>query len=677
MASEKLTKAEQKRLTELRKLIKHHRELYHEADAPELSDEAYDSLVRELQTLEGTTDETIGSEATLVGGAPAIAFSKVTHEVRQWSFSNVFTLAELQEWSERIYRFLDTTSKETKVTYVAEHKIDGLKLVLRYERGEMKQAATRGDGVTGEDVTHTALTIKDIPHKLAKPVDLICVGEVWLSGKEFERINKERAAAGEALFANPRNAAAGSLRQLDPKVAAARKLSMFVYDIDKLVVYDTGVRVPTTQMEELTLLNKLGLTVNANFKLGNNIDEIETYYQAWIPKRHDLPYGVDGVVVKVNEVKLQQGLGYTAKSPRFGVAYKFPAEQATTVIEDIALQVGRTGVVTPVAHLRPVLIDGSTVSRATLHNEDQIKRLDVRVGDTVVLQKAGDVIPEILSVITELRPEGTKPYKFPKRVAGCGGDGAIERIPGEVAYRCVALDSDHLYRHRLYYFVSKGALNVDGVGPRIIDLLLDEGLVSSYADLFTLEVGDLKDLPGFKEKAAQNVITALKAAAKVPLHRLLIGLSIDQVGEETARLLAEHFGSLQALREAQPEAIAAVYGVGETVAESLSQWFSEPKNIAMLDELLPHLEIINPVRVTTKSPLSGKTLVFTGTLPTLGRDEAKDLARRHGAKISSSVSKKTDYVILGEEAGSKAETAKQLGVEIIDEETFLRLLGAS
>lgn len=671
----KKTIVDKQRMKKLRELISYHQKRYHTDDSPEISDEAYDSLVRELRELEGVTDESELSVTNAVGSAPSTAFTKVKHPVRQWSLGNVFTNLELTDWESRLRRHLEAQDiKTSKIAYVVEHKLDGLKVVLQYENGILARAATRGDGVIGEDVTHTASVIKDIPHTLKKPVSLSCVGEVWLSEKEFNRINTERKIAGEPLFANPRNAAAGSLRQLDPEVTRKRRLSFTAYDLDAIDSLSTGVAYPVTQMEELKLLKSLGFNTNENNRLVKSIDEVISYYNLWKDKHKTLSYGVDGVVIKVNDIKLQTQLGYTAKSPRFGIAYKFPAEQATTVVEDIHLQVGRTGVITPVAHLSPTLIAGSTVSRATLHNEDQIKRLDVRIGDTVILQKAGDVIPEIVEVVMPLRPDTAKPFRFPKKVNDCGGDGSIERIPGESAYRCVTLESDFLHSQRLYYFVSKQALNIDGVGPRIIDQLLDEGLIAHAHDLFTLEVGDLKDLPGFKEKAAQNVIEAISKASAVQLHRLLIGLSIEHVGEETARLIAENCGSLENVQKATVEELSAIYGVGEVVAESLVNWMKDKKNQQLLFQLTPYLKIINPKRVATSTPLTGKSVVFTGTLLELTRDEAKDMARRAGAQVVSSVSKKTDYVVAGTEAGSKATKAEELGVNIISESDFLDLV---
>lgn len=662
------------RIEKLRELVTYHQRRYHEEDAPEISDEAYDSLVRELRELEGVGEEGV-SVANQVGGAPSEAFSKVTHKVRQWSLNNVFDLEELQDWEDQIKRRLREEDITDTLTYDVGHKLDGLKVVLTYKDGKLIRAATRGNGVIGEDVTHTARTIEEIPDKLAEPVDLTCVGEVMLSEVEFKRLNKEREKLEQPLFANPRNAAAGSLRQLDPTVTASRRLSIVVYDLDSLDVKGTGLDEPTTQEEEIQLLKKLGFPIGEHTLLAQSISDIAKYYEKWKAKRSSLAYSVDGIVVKVNDLTLQKRLGYTAKAPRFAIAFKFPAEQSTTVVLDIVLQVGRTGVVTPVAHLIPTRIAGSVVSRATLHNEDQIKRLDVRVGDTVILQKAGDVIPEIVSVVKELRPDNSKSYRFPKRVEGCGGDGSIERIPGESAYRCATLDSDFIYRRRLYHFASKTALNIDGVGPRIIDVLLDEGLIKTPADLFTLKVGDLEGLPGFKVQAAKNVIGAVSVASEVELYRLLVAVSIPNIGEETARLVADYCGSLTKVQSASDEELAAIHGVGDVVAESLVSWMKDKKNQALLSELLPHLNIKNPSkRKSATGALSKKTVVFTGALSSLSRDEAKSLARASGAHIASSVSRKTDFVVMGEEAGSKAAAAEALGVTVLDEAQFLKMV---
>ena len=672
----KKTTANQDYLNKLRAVVEYHRHLYHSKDAPEISDEAYDALVRELAELELKLEGKVSKVTEAVGGEINNAFAKVRHQVRQWSFDNVFDLAELTAWEERLFRYVEKAgSPQTAIAYVAEHKIDGLKLVIEYKNGELVRAATRGDGEVGEDVTHTARTITDLPERLPKAVDLLCVGEVWLSKKEFAKLNEREVAAGEAPFANPRNAAAGTLRQLDPKVAAERNLSLYVYDIDGFAAGATAITPATSQVEELKLLRDLGLPVNPHFKLCKNLKEAQSYYDEWKVKADDLPYGVDGVVYKANEVSVQEVAGYTAKSPRFGIAYKFPAVETTTVVEAIDLQVGRTGVITPVAHLRAVLVDGSTVTRATLHNEDQIARLDVRVGDTIIIRKAGDVIPEVVSVILPLRPEGTKPYRFPKKVLLCGGDGSIERVPGEAAYRCVSLDSDFLRRQKMYYFVSKNALNIDGVGPKIIDALLDNMLITDVVDLFTLVPEDLLALPGFKEKSANNVVEAIGRAKSVPLSRLLVGLSIEHVGEETARLLARELVTIEAVKKASAETLEAIMGVGEIVAASLLAWQQNPHEQDLLKRLLGYIEVLEESEVAG-TKLAGLSFVFTGTLPTLSRGDAEALARSEGGVVASSVSKKTSYVVAGTEAGSKLATAEKLGVKVINEKEFLALIAS-
>ncbi|MCA9363681.1 NAD-dependent DNA ligase LigA [Candidatus Kaiserbacteria bacterium] len=667
-----------KRVVELTKEINRHRYLYYTQDAPEISDEAYDSLLRELTTLERDYPSLKQAQTPTesVGDRVQEAFTKVTHTVRQWSFDNIFSDEELIEWDERVRKLLEKGGYNRDVAYVCEHKIDGLKVILEYEKGVLTRAATRGDGVIGENVTHTARTIADIPTTLRARATLTVVGEAWLGEKEFARINTERAKNGEALFANPRNAAAGSLRQLDPAVTKRRKLSFFAYDIDACEDTGTGGGQPTSQYDELALLTKLGFVVNPEHILACSLDEVRKFYTRWAKRKGKTPFGMDGIVLKINDIAAQRLLGHTAKSPRFGIAYKFPSEHATTVVEDIQLQVGRTGVLTPVAHLRPVRIAGSTVSRATLHNEDQIKRLDVRIGDTVILQKAGDVIPEILEVLTALRPKNAQPYVFPTRVPECGGDGRIERVPGEAAYRCVAKDSDIQHRRRLYHFVSKGAFNIDGVGPRIIDLLLDNQLINTSDDLFTLTTGDLITLSGFKERAVENVLTAIASARTVPLHRLLIALSIDHVGEETARLIAEKLPSIEAVRQASVSDLAAIHGVGDIVAESLVSWMRDTEHVRGLERLLTHLTVLAPkkTKVGSTGPLSGATVVCTGTLDTLTRDEAEDMVRNAGGHPTSSVSKSTTYVVAGENPGSKVEKAKKLGVPVLTEGDFLTLL---
>lgn len=674
--SKKDRQTDQERYQELRGVVAHYKHLYHTEDNPEVSDETYDALVRELASLEEKLGVKENRLSEAVGDEPSVAFAKVKHQYPQWSFDNVFNFEELTAWTEKLERFVTKKGGEVSdIEYVVEHKIDGLKLVIEYKNGELYRAATRGDGEIGEDVTHTARTIKTLPTKLNKPVDLICVGEVWLDKKTFAKINQGRERAGESLFANPRNAAAGSLRQLNPEVARERGLSLFAYDVDGWLARQAKLAVPTTQAEELAFLKDLGLPVNPYFKKVKTVAEIEEYYQDWTKKHADLPYGVDGVVIKANSVALQKLVGYTAKSPRFGVAYKFPAVETTTIVEKIALQVGRTGVVTPVAHLQPVLIDGSVVARATLHNEDQINKLDVRVGDTVVVRKAGDIIPEVIMVIKDLRPIKTKPFIFPKKVAGCGGDGSIERIEGQAAYRCVSLDSDFLLRQKLYYFVSKIAFNIDGVGPKLIDALLENGFVKDAADLFTITKEQLLSLPLFKEKAANNALASIAKAREVALPRLLIALSIELVGEETAFLLAKHLKTIKKIRQVSAEELNQIDGVGDFIVQKILLWQKDKAEQAFLDKLLTRVEVKDETIAQQKPTVfAGQSFVFTGTLETLGRTEAQNLVRERGGSVSSSVSKKTTFVVVGAEAGSKAETAKKLGVTILSEADFLKLV---
>jgi DNA ligase (NAD+) len=704
------------RINKLKKVINHHRELYHTKDAPEISDEAYDSLIRELEALEKEYPELKSSDSPSerVGSAPLKEFVKVKHEVAQWSFDDIFDFAELKKWDEKVRNFIKKAQGEgrkaqnggvnigeEKLEYCCELKIDGLKIVLTYKDGVLVQAATRGDGTIGEDVTQNVKTIQSVPLKLrdigknVSEVDrggnLIAIGEAWMSVKDLERINKERGKEGEQIYANTRNLAAGSLRQLDSRVTASRKLDSFIYDLEFGERSDLGG--PTSiksQSGELEFLTKLGFQTNPHYKVCKDLDAIEHYYKEWTKRRHELPYQLDGIVIKVNSLAIQKALGYTGKSPRWGVAYKFPAEQVTTILEDIIFQIGRTGVVTPVAVLKPVRVAGSVVSRATLHNEDEIKRLDVRIGDTVILQKAGDVIPDIVSVVTDLRPKNSKPFKWPSHVAGCGGDGRIERVAGQAAWKCVAANSLDQHKRKLYYFTSKKCFDIDGLGPKIIDLLLENGVISNFDDIFTIKRDDLLALPRFAEKSADNLIVSIEKARKISLPKFIASLSIPQVGEETAYDLAKYFMSRSDLGgrtsaekafdlmvKANKEEFLSIYGVGEIVADSLVSWFKNEDNKALLDRLMKHIEVVSEnVEVgPQRLDLYGKTFVFTGTMPTLDRDEAQAIVRRLGGNVSSSVSKKTDYVVAGEESGSKLEKARELGVKVIDEKEFRGMIG--
>jgi DNA ligase (NAD+) len=480
-------------------------------------------------------------------------------------------------------------------------------------------------------------------------------------------LNKERKAKGEPLFANTRNVAAGSIRQLDPKVTASRKLSSFIYDLDKV-----SIGMPSEQGKELELISRLGFKNNPNFEVVDSLDGIERYYKKWQKQKEKLDYGLDGIVIKINSRRIQDALGYTGKSPRWGIAYKFPAEQVTTVVEDILFQVGRTGVITPVAKLTPVLVAGSTVSRATLHNEDEIKRLDVRIGDTVVLQKAGDVIPDIVEVMKDMRNGKEKTFVFPKKIDACGGDGKIERIEGQAAWRCVNKSSFAQQKRKFYHFVSKHAFDMDGCGPKIIDALLENGLISNYDDLFTLKKGDLLSLPRFAEKSVDNLLASVERSREITLARFIVSLSIPQVGEETAIDLAKHFGNLEKIRSAKVEELEKINGVGDVVGKSLYEWFSVKENSRLVDRLLKHVKIIHKKEQSLR--FSGKSFVITGTLSSMSRDEAKEKIRSLGGDVSESVSSKTTYVIAGENPGSKLDKAQKLGVKVLDEEKFKELM---
>lgn len=662
------------RAEKLRQTIDLHRYNYHVLDREDISAEALDSLKRELAELEAAHPElqTKDSPTLRVAGKPLPQFEKVPHKVTQWSFNDAFTEEDMRDFDVRVRKFIQSETGEEGVPhYVCELKIDGLKVVLEYQKGVLVRAATRGDGLVGEDVTHNVRTIESIPLRLNREVDIIVEGEVWMSKSNLARLNKERERAGEPLFANPRNVAAGSIRQLDPKVAASRKLDNFVYDIAALTA---GERLPDTQEKELGLLRDLGFKVNKHLRRVDSIDGVISYWKEWQKKAPKEDYLIDGVVVKVDERAYQEAIGYTGKAPRFGIAFKFPAEQVTTVLEDIVFQVGRTGVVTPVAVLRPVVVAGSKVSRATLHNEDEIKRLDVRIGDTVILQKAGDVIPDIVKVVTEMRTGKEKPFAFPTHIEECGGDGSIERVPGQAAHRCVVKDSLVLQRRKFHYFVSRVAFNIDGCGPKVIDALLDAGLISTFPDLFTLTKGDVMSLPRFAETSAANLIEAIDKARSQSLARFITALSIDHVGEETAHALADHFKTLEAIMSASREDVEAIDGIGPVVAASVSAWFADKTHRKMVERLAKEVSIQEVTAAKGSGRLTGLTFVLTGTLPTLERTDAEDMIRAAGGDVSSSVSKKTSYLLAGESAGSKLDKAQSLGVKVIDEEEFMKML---
>lgn len=658
------------RLASLRKTIERHRYLYHVLDQSEISPAALDALKHELVLIEAVYPDLVtpDSPSQRVAGAPLKGFKKIKHTVPQWSFNDAFNAEEMREFDTRVRNMLAKGSGRPALpSYVCELKIDGLKVVLTYEKGILKTAATRGDGVIGEDVTANVKMIESVPLSLHEKVSGVFEGEVWMAKSTLDRLNKKEVAAGRAPFANPRNLAAGTIRQLDAAVVKERTLDVFVYDISAL-----DQEIPETQIEELKLLQNLGFKVNKHFAECKTIDDVIAYWKKWQQRAPKEDYWVDGVVIKVNERAQQEALGYTGKAPRFGIAFKFPAEQVTTVLENIILQVGRTGVVTPVAHLRPVSVAGSTVSRATLHNEDEIARLDLRIGDTVVLQKSGDVIPDIMSVVKEMRTGKEKKFVFPSFVEDCNGP--IERIPGQAAYRCVNKNSFAQKRRKFYYFVSKKGFDIDGCGPKVIDALLDAEVIGNFDDLFTITVGDVLSLPRFAELSAKNLVAAIDKARTITLGKFLTALSVDHVGEETAEDVAQAFGTIAKIRNASLEKFNAIPGVGPIVAESLVSWFADMHHQALLDRLLAQIKIINPSRKAVAGVFSGKTVVLTGTLSSMSRDAAKKEIRARGGEIAESVSVKTGFVVAGENPGSKYDKARSLGVRVLTEKEFLGML---
>ncbi len=660
-----------KRIEKLRKVINHHRYLYHVLDRQEISDAALDSLKRELSELESEFPQFItpDSPTQRVGGAPLKKFAKVRHKVRQWSFNDVFDESEIREFDARVKRMLAKSAPEANslgVEYVCELKIDGFKIVLSYEKGLLRTAATRGDGLVGEDVTRNVKTIESVPLRMEKEIDAVVEGEIWMGKEEFEKLNAERKKAGEPLYANPRNVAAGSIRQLDPKIAASRKLNSFIYDLSR-----SSEELPATQYAELRLLKELGFKVNPHFKLCADIGEVIGFWREWMAKRDKMEYWIDGVAVKVNRRDWQEKLGYTGKAPRFAIAFKFPAEQATTVVEDIRVQVGRTGVLTPVAHLKPVSVAGSVVSRATLHNEEEIKKLDVRIGDTVIIQKAGDIIPEVLEVIKDLRSGNEKKFRMPRECPVCGGE--LKREEGSPLLKCANKFCSVRRRRALHYFASKKAFDIEGLGPKVVDALLDAGLIEDAADIFDLKEGDLSPLERFAEKSAENLVRAIKERRKVSLPRLIIALGIPNVGEKTAFDLAEKFGSMENLAKADLGDLEEVRDIGEITAKSVHDWFRDGYNKKFLKKLLRRVSV-EIVGRATSDKLKGKKFVLTGSLKTIGRSEAKEKIISLGGEVSESVSKNTAFVVAGENPGSKLEKAKRLGVKVLDEKEFLDII---
>lgn len=656
----------------LRREIRHNEYLYYVLDAPEITDAEYDRMMVRLRELEARYPDSIPADSPTqrVGGRASSQFTEVRHLEPLLSLGNVFSAEELRAFDERVRSGLPAGSK---VEYVMEPKIDGLACSLIYENGKLVRAATRGDGVVGENVAANVRTIRSIPLTLKVPEgeavpELLDVrGEVYMPRQAFMRLNEQRAERGESEFANPRNAAAGSLRQLDPQVTASRSLSFFAY-------YLVGEGAQPKHSESLALLAHYGFKVSENYKVVENIDEAIKYIGDFNELRQGLSYDTDGAVIKVNDVYQQRILGATGKDPRWATAYKYPPEQAETTLEDIDWRVGRTGVLTPTAVLTPVKLSGSVISRATLHNEDFIRAKDIRIGDRVVINKAGEIIPEVLRVVVEKRTGDEKEVEIPSVCPECGW--RVERQGEEAAIRCTNPHCPALGREGLIHFVSRDAMNIDGCGPSVINALLDAGLVRDAADLYSLRKDDLLKLERMGEKSADNLLAALAESKKNELDKLLFALGIRHVGAKVARILATEFGSMEKLQQAQPEELAQIRDIGDKIAESAVTWLNVPANIDLVERLAAAglTMTFTPPASQEDNPFFGKTLVFTGTMPTLGRAEAKTMAQDVGAKVSGSVSKKTDYVIAGAEAGSKLEKAQQLGVTVIDEAEFLRML---
>ena len=656
----------------LRKEIRHNEYLYYVLDAPEITDAEYDRMMVRLREIEAEYPDSVPADSPTqrVGGRASSQFTEVRHLEPLLSLGNVFSAEELRAFDERVKSGLPEGSK---VEYVMEPKIDGLACSLIYENGRLVRAATRGDGTVGENVTANVRTIRSIPLVLKAPEgetlpELLDVrGEVYMPRHAFMQLNEQRAERGESEFANPRNAAAGSLRQLDPQVTASRSLSFFAY-------YLVGEGAREKHSESLAALARYGFKVSENYKVVENIDAAIKYIADFNELRQGLAYDTDGAVIKVNDVYQQRILGATGKDPRWATAYKYPPEQAETTLEDIDWRVGRTGVLTPTAVLTPVKLSGSVVSRATLHNEDFIRSKDIRIGDRVLINKAGEIIPEVLRVVTEKRTGAEKEVEIPTKCPDCGW--SVERKGAEAAIRCTNPHCPALGREGLIHFVSREAMNIEGCGPSVINALLDAGLVRDAADLYSLKKEDVLKLERMGEKSADKLLAAIAASKANEMDKLLFALGIRHVGAKVARTLAVEFGSMEALLTAEADQLAAIRDIGAVIAESVVTWLSVPTNRDLLERLAAAgltMTFTAPAS-SEDNPFFGKTLVFTGTMPTLGRAEAKTMAQDVGAKVSGSVSKKTDYVIAGAEAGSKLEKAQALGVTVLDEAEFLKML---
>jgi DNA ligase (NAD+) len=662
-----------KEVEDLREKLRYHEYRYYILDDPEISDAAYDRLMNRLKELETAHPELVTPDSLTVrvGGAPREGFTKVQHARPMLSLDNAFSYDALRDWDKRVRE----GSGQEKIEYIAEHKFDGLSISLQYEDGVLVRGVTRGDGTTGEDVTPNVKTIRSIPLrvdaavlkkiKLARNFEVR--GEVMMTRKAFEVLNRHQEQIGGKIFVNARNSAAGAVRVLDPAITAARRLDFFAY----YLLVDG--KVPFAKhSESLQALKQLRFRASDDWKLCVGIEAVAAYCDDWDAKREKLPYEIDGVVIKVNSIPIQNELGYTSKAPRWAIAYKYPARQETTVVNDILVQVGRTGTLTPVAVLEPVQVGGVTVSRSTLHNMDEIERLGLQIGDTVLIERAGEVIPHVLKVVKE--GKNRKPFRMPKHCPECGS--AIHHVEGEVAYRCVNAACPAKRKESLLHFAGRHAMNIDGLGDKIVDQLVDKGLVKDVADLYLLKEEAVAGLERMAEKSAQNLLEEIEASKKNSLARLIYALGIQFVGERTGQLLAEHFSSLEELAAAKEEQLIEVPEVGPKVAASIAEFFSEPANLKLIKKL--NKAGVHPTaekRKVKSDKFAGKSFVFTGGLANRSREEAGEIVQQHGGKVSGSVSKKTDYVVVGTDPGSKYDKAKELGVTIVSETEFEKLLG--
>src|SRR5271156_4484176 len=663
-----------KEISRLREELRHHEYLYYVEDDPEISDAAYDRSMKQLKALEDANPKlrTPDSPTQRVGGAPREGFQTVQHRTPMGSLDNAFSMEELESFDRRVR---ELTGRE-KIEYVTEHKFDGLSMSLLYEKGSLVRGVTRGDGSTGEDVTPNVKTIRSVPlridaallKKSGLPGNFEVRGEAMMTRKAFEELNEQQAEQGGKLFANARSAAAGAVRVLDPGITASRRLDFFAY----YLLVDG--RVPQKRHSEvLETLAALHFKASEDWELCHGIEEVEKYLIKWESKREKLPYEIDGIVIKVNEIALQNELGFTSKAPRWAIAYKYPAHQETTVVNEIRVQVGRTGVLTPVAYLEPVQVGGVTVSRSTLHNLDEIERLGLHAGDTVLVERAGEVIPHVIKVVKHGKEE--KPFRMPEKCPECGT--RIHHVEGEVAYRCVNVSCPARRRESLLHFAGRHAMNIDGLGDKLVDQLVEKGLVKYFADLYKLNLASLAGLERMAEKSAQNLLDEIAASKKNNLARLIYALGIRFVGERTAQLLSDHFASMDKLAEATEDELKDVTEVGPKVAEGILEFFSESANRKLIEHLRAAGVNMKGERQAPKdTKFAGKTFVFTGTLAHRSREEAEALVAAHGGKAGGSVSKKTSYVVVGADPGSKYDKAKSLGVPILDETQFEKLIGA-